>query len=101
MPDELTTNVRKTDHLAWRALRKFVKQPGEALLLCRMAWWVSVLSVAARFCSLPQALALVAGRETTSTRSDRERTERGSDRADLPERLARSIDLLLSANFFV
>jgi len=99
MPDGLTTTIQKTDHLAWRALRKFVKQPGEALLLCRMAWWVSVLSVAARFCSLPRALALVAGRERT--RSDRDRTQTRSDGAGVAERLARSIDLLLSADFFV
>lgn len=92
MPDELTTTVQKTDHLAWRALRKFVKRPDEALLLCRMAWWVGVLSVAARFCSLPRALALVAGGETVKTPS----VDPG-----LAERLARSLDLLLSADFFV
>jgi hypothetical protein len=92
MPDESTTTIQRTDHLAWRALRKFVKQPGEALLLCRMAWWLSVLSVAARLFSLPRALALVAGRESGVARSDD---------AGVSERLARSLDLLLSADWFV
>ena len=100
MPDALTTTIQKTDHVGWRAaskfvtraVRKFVRQPGDAWLLCRMAWWVLVLSVAARFCSLPRALALVAGREITTTRS----TDPG-----LSQRLARSIDLLLSADLLV
>jgi len=60
--------------------------------MCRLAWWVSVLAVAARCCSLPRALALVAG--------DGARSERRSERAkdDVPERLARALDLLLSAD---
>jgi hypothetical protein len=92
--------MQKTDHVGWRpawklatrAVRKFVKQPGDAWLLCRMAWWVVVLSVAARFCSLPRALALVAGGE---------RTTKCPDVTDVPERLARSIDVLLAADVFV
>ena len=67
-------------------------QPREALLLCRMAWWVVVLSIAARRYPLPRALEIVAGRQ--------------SDRPALPdpaerERLARAIDLLLSADVWV
>ncbi len=54
-----------------------------------MAWWVTVLSVAARWFSLPRALAMVAGAETSATRPD--------DPA-VQERLARTIDLLLSAD---
>ena len=84
--------IPRSDQLALRALRKFVKQPGEAWLLCRMAWWVSVLSVAARCCSLPRALALVAGRAARKPRS-----------ADtlMSERLARAMDLLLATDVFV
>ncbi len=57
--------------------------------MCRMAWWVVVLSVAARRYSLPRALEIVAGRQ--------------SDRPTLVDpvehqRLARAIDLLLSAD---
>jgi hypothetical protein len=73
-----------------------------------MAWWVSVLSVAARSCSLPRALALVAGTETNSVRSeagerrsDGSSGERRSHDTAVEERLARSIDLLLSADVFL
>jgi hypothetical protein len=96
MPDGPATTIQRTDHLARRALRKFVMQPGEAWLLCRMAWWVSVLSVAARCCSLPRALALVAGNGTSGARSETRSVE-----ADVPERLARAIDLLLSVDVSV
>ena len=60
-------------------------------MLCRMAWWVTVLSVAARWFSLPRALAIVAGTQPTATRSDNPLAQ---------ERLARAIDLLLSADVF-
>ena len=81
--------MRKTAQFIFRASRKLVSQPGEALLLCRMAWWVSVLSIAARCFSLPRALAIVAGSETnTAVVHD----------AETQKRLARTIDLLLSAD---
>ena len=81
--------MRKTCQFIFRAGRKLVSQPGEALLLCRMAWWVSVLSVAARCFSLPRALALVAGNKTSTARADA---------AEMQNRLARAMDLLLSAD---
>lgn len=81
--------MRKTFQFIFRAGRKLVSQPGEALLLCRMAWWVSVLSVAARCFSLPRALAIVAGSKISVTRADD---------AETPKCLARAIDLLLSAD---
>jgi hypothetical protein len=81
--------LRQTSGLIYRAGRKFLRDPGEALLLCRMAWWVVVLSVAARLYSLPRALEIVAGRQ-----SDR---PAGVDH----ERLARAIDLLLSADVWM
>ena len=65
-------------------------QPGEALLLCRMAWWVMVLSVAAQRYSLPRALEIVAGRQP----------HRPTTTAD-QEQLARAIDLLLSMNVWI
>jgi hypothetical protein len=76
---------------AGRATRKLVSQPGEAWLLCRMAWWVTVLSLAARCFSLPRALAIVAGSETHASRSN------DPDQA-VQQRLARAIDLVLSAD---
>jgi hypothetical protein len=68
--------------------RKFARQPAEAWLLCRMAWWVAVLSVVARFYSLPRALEIVAGNEKQNASFD----------SANQEQLARLIDLLLSAD---
>ena len=98
MPNGATTTIQRRDHLARRALRKFLRDPGEAWLLCRMAWWVSVLSVAARCCSLPRALALVAGASNASRSSSGTVT---NDDVSVPERLAGAIDLLLSADVAV
>ena len=83
------TPITKVFNFARRAPRKFVSDPREALLLCRMAWWVSVLSLAARCCSLPRALAIVAGSTTNQTQP--------AD-TNAPKRLARAIDQLLSAD---
>jgi hypothetical protein len=55
-----------------------------------MAWWVAVLSVTARYYSLPRALEIVAGD------NDRRSPERANR-----EDLARAIDLLLSADFLI
>jgi hypothetical protein len=84
--------LRKSSGLLFRAGRKFVSQPGEALLLCRMAWWVVVLSIAARRYSLPRALEIVAGRQDRSAPAIDPATQ---------ERLARSIDLLLSSDVWL
>lgn len=84
--------LRKTTGLVYRATRKIVSHPGEALLLCRMAWWVVVLSIAARRYSLPRALEIVAGRQPARPVL----TDPGAQ-----ERFARAIDLLLSANVWV
>lgn len=92
MPNAIATTVRKTGQFAGRATRKFVSQPADALLLCRMAWWVSVLSVASRCFSLPRALAIVAGSETRAARSHD---------AAAQQRLARLMDQLLSVDIFL
>ena len=86
-----TNKVLKTCHLVGRAMVKFGSRPGEAWLLCRMAWWVTVLSVSARWFSLPRALEIVAGSETRV---------RSANDPQVQERLARAIDLLLSADVF-
>jgi len=80
--------MRKFARLISSLGRKFISRPGEALLLCRMAWWVAVLSVTARCYSLPRALQIVAGSENTK------RLPQGLNEAEL----ARVIDLLLSAD---
>ena len=84
--------LRKTGGLVVRAGRKFVSRPGEALLLCRMAWWVVVLSISARLFSLPRALEIVAGRQDQHAPAADPATQ---------ERLARSIDLLLSSDVWM
>lgn len=85
----MARNFTRITRLLLVAGRKCVYQPGEAFLLCRMALWVGFLSAAARWFSLPRALELVSGRESTqpATESD-----------EVAKRLASSIDLLLSAD---
>jgi Transglutaminase-like superfamily len=85
------TSISKAFNIARRATRKCLAHPAEAWLMCRMAWWVSVLSVAARCYSLPRALAIVAGSPTN---------QRATDVA-VQQRLARAIDQLLSADVLV
>lgn len=89
----MSNGLKKTGSLVFRAGRKVVSQPGEAWLLCRMAWWVVVLSIAARMLSLPRALEIVAGPQ--------DRRSAFKTDATAQERLARSIDLLLSADVWV
>jgi hypothetical protein len=81
--------IAKTIRLFSRGARKIVTRPGEAWLLLRMAWWVAVLSVMARCYSLPRALKIVAG------------NQKRSGEALNREELARTIDLLLSADILV
>lgn len=88
----MLNRLRKSSGLIYRASRKFLLHPGEALLLCRMAWWVVVLSAAARCYSLPRALEIVAGRQVEG----RVLTDPAGQ-----ERLVRSIDLLLSMDVLV
>ena len=70
--------------------RKIALRPGEAWLLLRMAWWVAVVSVTARFYSLPRALQIVAGSESQISVHGKTQDE-----------LARAIDLLLSADVLI
>ena len=86
------TSISKAFSITRRATRKLFADPAEAWLLCRMAWWVSVLSVAARCYSLPRALAIVAGPQTNQPRS--------IDTA-MQQRLARAIDQVLSVDILV
>ena len=92
MSNAVTTTIRNTGNFMGRATRKFATQPADALLLCRMAWWVSVLSVASRCFSLPRALSIVAGSETRASRSHD---------AEVQQRLGRLIDQLFSIDIFL
>jgi hypothetical protein len=83
--------MRKARRLISGISRKFLTRPDEALLLCRMAWWVAVLSVTARCYSLPRALQIVAGNEN----------RKPSRQPAKVDELARAIDLLLSADILM
>jgi len=89
MPGTLQ-KLNKARRLTLGATRKCVAHPGEALLLFRMAWWVGFLTAATKCCSLPRALKLV---------SEYQLMESKKTDAELPNKLAHTIDLLLSANF--
>ena len=78
--------MRRFGRLLFGFGRKVTTRPGEAWLMCRMAWWVAVLSVTARWYSLPRALQIVAGNQNSS----------GTQTTQ--EDLARVIDQLLSAD---
>src|ERR1044072_9893914 len=83
------SSIAKTFNFSRRAMRKLLSESGDAWLLCRMAWWVSVLAVAARCYSLPRALAIVAGPQAK---------ERQSADVNAQQRFARAIDQLLSVD---
>ena len=75
-----------------QATRKAFLSPREALLLLRMAGWVLLLSVAAKYFPLPRALRLLSTKTRTPTEIPKE---------DVQRRLAEAIDLLLKADFFI
>ena len=85
-----SSKMRKFIRVFSAVVRKIVSRPGEAWLLLRMAWWVVVLSVMARYYSLPRALQIVAGNHSKSSLHRRSQDE-----------LARAIDLLLSADLLM
>ena len=79
--------MRKFARAVWGMSRRVISRPAEAWLLLRMAWWVAVVSVTARYYSLPRALQIVAGNQNNN-----------SPDGKTQEELARAIDLLLSAD---
>jgi len=83
----LAQEITKASLLLLRASRKLVLRPGEALLLCRMAWWISVVSITARCLALPQALQVVAARRPGRLVNP-----------NIQQRLGNAVDLVLSAD---
>ena len=81
--------ISKFTRLISGAAKKTISRPREAWLLLRMAWWVSVLSIAARLYSLPRALEIVAGNGKAARINASE------------DELARAIDLLLATDFLM
>jgi len=75
-----------------RTTRKAFLAPGEALLLFRMAAWVSVLSLAVEVWPLPRALRLV---------STRTRRPSSKQQSETTTRLAYAIDQLLKIDRWV
>ncbi len=75
-----------------RATRKAILGPSEALLLLRMAGWVTVLSVAVKVFPLPRALGLLSTRTRTPVPAPDQETKK---------RLADAIDLLLKTDLFI
>lgn len=76
-----------------RAARLVLSEPGSALLALRMGAWVLALSLLVRFMSLPRAMALVAPR--------RARRVEPADASLIQARLARLLDSVLAADFWV
>ncbi|HEY6804539.1 MAG TPA: lasso peptide biosynthesis B2 protein [Pyrinomonadaceae bacterium] len=82
-------SLTKTVRLSIAATRKCLQHPGDAFLMLRMAGWVGLLSLTTRLYSLPRALEIVSGGEADLNRKPN---------FDSANRLAQSIDLLLSAD---
>ena len=76
-----------------RAARLVLCEPGSALLAARMGAWVVALSLLVRLMPLPRAMALVAPRRVWR--------QRPTDAASVQERLARLLDSVLAADFWV
>ena len=76
-----------------RAARLVVCEPGSALLAARMGAWVVALSLLVKLMPLPRAMALVAPR--------RPRRRTAADTAHAQARLARILDSVLAADFWV
>ena len=83
-----------TSHTALpaRVARLLLSEPGAALLAARMGAWVVLLSLLMRVLPLPRTMRLVAPRHTGT---------RPADAAEVQARLARLLDSLLAADFWV
>jgi hypothetical protein len=83
------SRITKIIKFATAGVRKILTNPAQAFLLLRMAWWVVVISIAARWRPLPAALRIVSGAPSM-----------GSSNKDeaLAAHLARTIDSLLATD---
>jgi hypothetical protein len=93
MPGLVPQQLRTYAALPVRAARLVLREPGSALLAARMGAWVFALSLLVKLMPLPRALKLVAPR--------RVRTRRAFDAAEVEARLARLLDSVLAADFWV
>ncbi|HEY0171387.1 MAG TPA: lasso peptide biosynthesis B2 protein [Pyrinomonadaceae bacterium] len=90
---ETTSKLSNYAALPGRAARLVLSEPGAALLAARMGAWVVAVSLVMRVLPLPRAMRLV---------SPRRRRARGpSDASEAQARLARLLDSVLAADFWV
>lgn len=89
----LATRLKAYAALPSRAARLVLYEPGSALLAVRMGAWVAALSLLIKLMPLPRAIALVAPR--------RARRKIPPDAALVQARLARLLDSVLAADFWV
>ena len=85
--------------LPGRAARLVLGEPGSALLAVRMGAWVLALSFLMRLMPLPRVMRLVAPR--AMRRSGRQTASSAADADAVQARLARLLDSVLAANFWV
>src|SRR2546423_473227 len=90
---DFTVQLLSSARLAKRAARFVVREPSSALTALRMAAWVAALSLLVKFMSLPRALKFVAPRARRSAKPE--------DAAEVQTRLARLLDSLLAADFWI
>jgi hypothetical protein len=79
--------------LPTRAARLVVCEPGSALLAARMGAWVAALTLLLKFMPLPRAMALLTPRRRARAAP--------TDASLVQERLARLLDSVLAADFWV
>lgn len=96
MTRNLSHTAGKILRLIGRGGRKVLRNPGQSILIFRMAIWVSILSILVKLQPLPRALRFVAPKTQRvlqrSGEHSREQTERS---------LAQAIDLLLGTDLLV
>ena len=83
-------SLKRFPRVALLGLRFVGREPASALLLVRMAGWVTLLSLLVRVMPLPRVLSLL---------QPRRRTPANSNPAEVQARLARLLDLLLKTDF--
>jgi hypothetical protein len=87
MPKESANKITNGARQFASAGRKLLLEPGAALLMCSMAFWVTVFSVAVRLAPLPRALQLI----STSLRRRSKEPEKS-----VQDRLGQTIDRVLA-----
>src|SRR5688500_16531204 len=89
---ESTSQLSRYAAFPGRAARLALSEPGSLLLALRMGAWVVALSLLMRAVPLPRAMRMVAPRRKGT---------RPAEAAEVQARLARLLDSVLAANFWV